>query len=250
MKIIHQFQFGCLALSIGSLIIATPSYAQNIIGSKLIVQSETEDNSVVLEKKAEKLINLFFTQNFDSFEDVVVPELKVSVSPEKMEKSWQEITEENGNFSKIIQSQVINTPNSDLVIVTIEFEKNTQDWLFSFNKKQEVIGLNLPSSKYVEDMADEFMSSVIDGDYSNARGFFHPFLKETIFPERIESSWNNLLNKNGKFEQVIEIRLREGLSINQTNVVAVDLQFEKAEEEILIIFDSSKNIIGVDLIEQ
>ena len=250
MKISRIINFACFSLLIGGLAGQTSSYAQNVSQSQLVAQSETEDKSAVIQNKAEEMINLFFARKFDSFADSVVPELNVSVSPEKMEKAWQETKEENGTFVKIAESKVIQTPTTDLVTVTLEFEKVTEDWIFVFNKKQEIVGINAPISKSVQNIADKFITSVIEGDYSQARILFHPFLKETIFPQQIESSWNNLITKNGKFERIISTRLRRGSTLEQTDVVVVDLQFGKGEEEVLIIFDSSKNIIGVDFVQQ
>lgn len=250
MKISRFISLGCVSLLLGGVGYQTSSYSQNVSDSQLIVQSDTEDKSSEIQNKAEQMVNLFFAQKFDSFADFVVPELKDSVSPDKMKKAWQETKEQNGDFVKIAASQVIETPTIDLITLTLEFEKVAENWVFIFNNNQKIVGINAPISKSVQEIADEFLSAVIEGDYNQARTFFHPFLKETIFPQQIESGWNNLIAKNGKFERIISTRLRRGSTLDNTDFVLANLQFGKSDEEILIIFDSSKNIIGVDFVEQ
>lgn len=46
------------------------------------------------------------------------------------------------------------------------------------------------------------------------------------------------------------MRVRLGSSIDSTDIVVMDLQFNRADEQIVIIFDSSRSIIGLDFVEQ
>ena len=250
MKIRSLINVACFSLLIGGLTSQTSSYAQNVSPSQLMVQSTAEkNNSAAIKNKAEKMINLFFAQEFGSLSDLVVPELKVRVSPENMKKAWQEIKEDKGNFLKISESKVIDTPGSDLVTLTIEFDKVREDWIFLFNDNQQIVGINAPISKDIKTIANEFMDSVISGNYSQARAFLHPFLKETIFPKQIESGWNTLLAKNGKFEQILSTNIKRGSALDGTDIVVMNLQFGKSEKKILIILDRSKNITGVDFVQ-
>ena len=251
MKISPILNFTCFSLLIGGLVSQTSSYAQNVSQPQLIVQSTTNNDYAAIKSQAEKMINLFFEQEFDLLSNSVIPELKVSFSPEKMKKAWQDIKEENGNFVKMAESKVIDTPGSDLVTVTMEFEKVKEDWIFIFNDNQQLVGISAPIifSKDISTIAGEFMDSVISGNYSNARTFLHPFLKETIFPEQIESGWNKLLLKNGKFEQILSTNIKRSSTLENMDIIEMNLQFDKSKEKILVILDKSKHIIGVDFVQ-
>ena len=251
MKINNLVRFSCLSvLTATALALPHPMHAHNHSSRSIVSQASEQAESMDLEATAQKMISLFFEQKFDSFADSVSPKLQTSVAPEKMEKAYQKTIAENGKFLKIIESKSIETPSSNLVVVTLEFEQVTEDWVFIFNDEQQIVGINSPLSSTIQDIANEFINAVIAGDYSTARAFFHPVLKETIFPQEIESSWQNLVNKNGKFEKVVNTKVRKGSTVDGIDFVTVDLGFAKAEEEVLIIFDGSKNIVGVDFVEQ
>ena len=251
MKIKHLISWSCLSL------LTTTFAFQNSIQvqahehsvNQVIAQDSTA-KSADLEAIAEEMITLFFDEEFDSFADAVSPKLKDSVAPEKMEKAYAEAIEGNGEFIEITETKQIETPTSNLVVVTLEFEQVTEDWVFIFNDDDQIIGLNSPLSASIEEIANQFIDAVIGEDYCTARGYFHRVLKETIFPQDIERSWENLVDKNGKFERIVNTRVRKGSTADGIDFVTVDLGFAKSEEEVLIIFDSSKNIVGVDFVEQ
>ena len=257
----RSITLGCLSFLLVNFTYICSSQAQNARNFELFAQSLTNNNSTV-ESKAKKIVDDFFRKQFESLADVVVadyPDNFTSAKMEddyrkrhqaKMEEAYQKIQQDNGKFTEIKQSKVLNTPTNSLVTLTLEFEKVTEDWIFIFNKNQKLIGVSSPISEDIQTIADNFLKAIVEEDYSKARSYLHPFLKETISSGQIETGWNSLTNKNGKFKDIIDTNIKRGSVLDTTDLVFMDLEFAKGTQKILIIFDSSKNITGVDFITQ
>lgn len=211
-----------------------------------LAQSESDNNTELLQKKATELLNLFFNKEFEEVRKMISPQLKEQVSLELLEQEWLQTNSYNGDFKKIINSKVIKTPNSDLVITTVEFEKAKDDWIVIFDKNQEIIGTDFPTAEEIEDIAIELVNSLAMGNFDNARAYLHPFLKEDIFPEQVESKWEQLQKENGNFQRIIDTNTRRGSTLDNMDMVLVNIEFTNNIDRMLILFDSNKRIIGVD----
>lgn len=249
MKISRFIAVGTLSVLLGGFSYQTSGYAQKLHLPFLTAQSNTQDTSAILKEKAETMIELF-AQDFEKITPYATPELRDDLSQERMERLWNRVNTKNGKFKARKQTQVIETPGSDLVFVTLEFENVTEDWIVIFNDSQEVVGVDFPNIENIETIAQRFVEDIAEGNYSEARGFLHPFLKESIFSTQIETEWNQIIAQNGDFKGIKDMRVRLGSSIDSTDIVVMDLQFNRADEQIVIIFDSSRSIIGLDFVEQ
>lgn len=248
MKVSKFITITCVSLVLAGFSYQTSSYAEKSPIPFLTAQSSETKDSMSIKEKAEKMVDLFFSEKFEEFTGFVVPTLKPEVSPERLKNILTETTTENGKFVSIVESKVIDTIASDFVILTLKFEKVTEDWTFIFNDDKQVVGLNSPISKSVEIIAMEFMEDVNQGEYGKARALLNPFLKDSIFPENIKQSWERLTTRYGKLNDISIERISRS-SYDNTQAVLLQLQFEKSNEQIFIIFDGSKSIIGVDWVE-
>ncbi|MBD2393301.1 DUF3887 domain-containing protein [Cyanobacterium aponinum AL20118] len=250
MKISRFIAVSTLSALLAGFSYQTSGYAQKLHLPSLTAQSNNQDTSAILKEKAETIIELFFAQDFEKITPYATPELRNDLSQERMERLWNRVNTNNGEFKGRKQTQVIETPGSDLVFVTLEFENVTEDWIVIFNDSQEVVGVDFPNIENIETIAQQFVEDIAEGNYSEARGFLHPFLKESIFSTQIETEWNQIIAQNGDFKGIKDMRVRLGSSIDSTDIVVMDLQFNRADEQIVIIFDSSRSIIGLDFVEQ
>ncbi len=62
----------------------------------------------------------------------------------------------------------------------------------------------------------------------------------------MESSWQEIQKENGDFERIIGTNTRRGSSLNNIDIVLVEIEFTNNTDEMLILFDANKRIIGVD----
>lgn len=248
MKLTKTLPWLSLTLLFSGIITSLPTKAENLSSTTIIAQNTDDKNSAIIQKKAETLIDLFFAQKFDDIIKSADPKLQPELSIDRFRQIWIDAQAENGNFQKLVKSQVVNTPGSDLVIVTLEFEKVTENWIVIFNDQQKIIGVDLPTSKNIETIAQEFVYSLAGGDFTNVRSYLHPFLKQEIFPEQIKQRWQNFIQQKGSFKSIISTKIRQGSAGDNTSIVLLDLEFGKSNETMLIIFDDKKRITGVDFV--
>jgi Protein of unknown function (DUF3887) len=248
MKISRFIAISCFSLIVGGLSYQPSSYGQKINNDTIITQ-KTNDSSLAIESKGKEIINFFFAKQFDAVSQSFTPQLRSEVSVEYMKRILDDTTDENGKFQKLTDSKVINTLGSDLVVLTLNFENKTEDWIIIFNDKQEIVGIDIPSQETIDEIAKEFINSLAKKDFVEARGFLHPFLKEDIFPQQVQSRWENFIKNKGEFQKISNIKVRQGSSIDNTSVVSMNLEFTKESQQLFLIFDNSKNIIGVDFVE-
>ncbi|NCO75910.1 MAG: DUF3887 domain-containing protein [Cyanobacteria bacterium] len=249
MKISRFIAISTISLILGGLSYQTSSYAEKTQTHQIIAQSNNEEKSPQLEAKAKEVINLFFTEKFDSVSQLFTPDLRSEIPLKYMKSLLTDTLTQNGKFQKLTDSKVIVTPGSDLVVLTLNFEKITEDWIVIFNDQQEVIGVDIPTNKNIETIATEFINSLVSQESAQARGWLNPFLKETILPQQLQSRWNSFIQGKGDFKGITKTTVRNGSKGDNTDVVIMDLEFSQKKEKLFVIFDSSKSIIGVDFIQ-
>lgn len=235
-------------LFLGGLTTNIPAYTENLPFPTTVAQSANDNNSAIIQAKAEMLVDLFFAEKFDEVLKALHPELQSELTIEKLQQMSMDTKTENGNFQKRVESKVINTVGSDIVQIKLAFDNVTEDWLIIFNNQEQIIGVDIPTSKDIDTIAKEFVDSLATGDFAKARSYLHPFLKQDIFPQKIQSRWEKIIQQQGNFEKIISMDIRKGSSIDKSDIVVLNLGFEKSNQTILIIFDDSKSIIGVDFV--
>ncbi|BAQ65824.1 DUF3887 domain-containing protein [Geminocystis sp. NIES-3709] len=249
MKISRFISVSCLSLFLGGIAYQSSSYAEKSDNQILISQANNQENSATLEAKGKKIIDLFFGEKFDSLSELFSPQLQKEISPDFIKQVWDNTQKRNGSFKNIEDTKIVFTPGSDLAVFTINFEKVTQDWIIIFNDDAEVIGVDIPTSLTIDEISQNFINSLGSGDYAKARIRLHPFLKERIFAEQLQTAWENFTRSKGEFKRITNTSVRNGSKSDDTDVVFLDVEFSQNKEQILIIFDSSKSIIGVDFIQ-
>jgi hypothetical protein len=250
MKISRFIAVSTLSVAIASFSYQTSSYAQKLQFPFVTAQSQTQSNSATIQAKAEQMVDLFFAKDFQKLPPLATPDLRDDLSETNMQRLWDRVNSNHGNFKARKGTQVIETPGSDLVILTLEFDKVTEDWIVIFNDSQEVVGVDFPSFENVETIAREFVDDITNGDYAQARGFLHPFLKESVFPSQIQTGWEKVISQNGDFKRIKDTNVRLGSTLDNTDIVVMDLEFSRSNKQIVVIFDSSRSIIGLDFVEQ
>ncbi|MGI0482425.1 DUF3887 domain-containing protein [Geminocystis sp. CENA526] len=249
MKISRFITVSCLSLFLGGLAYQSSSYAEKSENPLLISQNTQQDKTAILETKGKEFLNLFFEEKFQSVYDMASPQLQEEISIELIKRFWNNTSTKNGNFKGITESKVFITPASDLAVFRVEFDKVTENWMVIFNEQQEIIGIDIPTADDIDDIATDFINDLNNGNYATARLHLHPFLKEQIFGEQLEDRWNSFKKNLGDFKEIKNTTVRRGTRNDDTDVVLMTLVFAQGEEEILIIFNHSKSIIGVDFIQ-
>ncbi len=239
-----------LALTSLAAVIELPAKAQRLTPPPPVkmVQSK-EVNQEVLEKKAAELITLLSQEKYEEARKSLSRDLAVELTADKIGEIWEGLIEITGPVKKQLSSRVISTINADLVVIETEFEGETDEFIVTFNKKGEIIGVDFPTVEAIEDIAQILINSVAANDFARARGYLSSALKTEILPTRLQTAWQQIQKENGLFERIVKTEVRSGSSVDKVDVVIVEAQFQKATKEFFFIFDENSRIVGMDLTE-
>ncbi|HEY9627696.1 MAG TPA: DUF3887 domain-containing protein [Coleofasciculaceae cyanobacterium] len=99
----------------------------------------------------------------------------------------------------------------------------------------------VPQTRPIEAVAEEFANLIVQGDFVQAWQYIHPSLRESWSPVDMQESWHDLQDRTGAFKQFTTFR-EDG-----ETVVLADTQFERISDNLVIIFDDTRQwIVGVD----
>ena len=237
-----------LAILVSSAIF--PAQAQFQVTKVEISQTLTDTQKQDIKKQAEEFVELLGKKKSSEARAILAKKLQKNWTPEQIQALWEtEVISQFGPFQKVVRSKAIDIINADVVKVTTQFAKGSEDILITFNKKQEVIAVNWPSNQSIEKIAEAFVNDVVTKDYARARSHLSPALKTEFFAENIEKSWANLVKRTGPFQKILEVQNQPGGTTAAANVVIIKIQFEKVTDHLFIFFNQDKQIVNVDFPE-
>jgi hypothetical protein len=239
--------FSPLLLTLATFGAIIPAQAQTNPTIPQMAQASEAANNAVLKKKAATVINLLAEGKYQQARAMVSSQLAEKLSSQQIEQIWQTLIQTTGPLQKQLESQVVNTVNADLVIINTQFDNTTGKFIVTFDKQQNIVGVDFPKIDTIDRIAEIFVNSLAANDYTRARGYLHPFLKTELFPQEIRDQWEALIKSNGPVKRIIKTEIRPGSSVDQVDVVIVTVEFEKTTDDIFIIFDEERQIVGVNV---
>ena len=246
----HKISLSSLLLILATSFAVLPLHAQSQETKTEIAQVLTDNQKQDIKKQAEEFVELLGQKKSTQARAILAEKLQKNWTPAQIQALWEtEIISQFGPFQKVISSKAIDIINADVVKVTTQFAKGSENILITFNKKQEVIAVNWPSNQSMEKIAEAFVNHIATKDYARARSNLSPALKTEFFAENIEKSWENLLKRTGSFQKILDIQHQPGGTTAAANVVIIKIQFEKVSDYLFIFFNQDKQIINVDFPE-
>ena len=215
-----------------------------------LVQSGDMVDEDELKKKAAEVIQLLTEEKYGRVRTLLNRELAIELTTDQIGDIWDNLIELTGPVKKIVGYTVIPTINADLVVVKTEFEDETTDeFVVTFNKKGEIVGIDFPNVASIEEIAQIVVNAVAVNDFPRARGYLHPALKTEILPTRLQTAWQAIQRESGLYERIEEVTVRPGSGVDEVDLVVVEAKFQKATRQFLFIFDDNRRIVGVNLAE-
>jgi hypothetical protein len=89
-------------------------------------------------------------------------------------------------------------------------------------------------------ISEQFVDLIAAGEYEQARRMLNPVLREGWTAAQMRRNWESLQKIVGPYKG------RSNTQVVDGNLVLVDLEFEQATDNLLIIFDEQQQIQGVD----
>lgn len=87
--------------------------------------------------------------------------------------------------------------------------------------------------------AQEFISLLADKEFSQALQKYDATARQNITPETLETTWQDLVEKSGDFQEVVSSETVQG---DGQEVVLLTTQFEQDTVVLFVIFDGEQQI--------
>ena len=104
------------------------------------------------------------------------------------------------------------------------------------------------SSLSIDEIAEAFVNDLNAGDYGSARGYLNPLFKAEIFADKLETEWQTELQSYGKFQDVVDVKVKPGSTFGAPDVAIVTLEFENQTRDYFFFFDNNRKIVNVDFV--
>jgi hypothetical protein len=97
-------------------------------------------------------------------------------------------------------------------------------------------------SEELYEKATEFVSQLVDGDYSNAFASFDDDMKAALPESELQVTWELVLTQVGDYKGEVSKRTDQ---VDGYDRVLVKSEFEAATIDIIVVFNSDKEISGL-----
>lgn len=229
-----------LLLNNGAVLAVPPSAS-----SVLLAQAPDQRQNII--QQAEKFVALLGQSNYRQALQSLSPDLQAYWTPESLQTIWQrDLIQEAGSYQRILRSSVIDVINADIVRVSVQFQRRTEDILLTFNKQQALVAVSWSSGQSIDAVVTDFLQALVQKDYGKARGYLSPLLKTEILPTQVQGNWEKLLQANGAFQKLTKIDIKPGGQLGAPDVVIATIQFAKRSQDFFLFFDNTRRIVGVD----
>lgn len=191
----------------------------------------------------EEFITLLIQQKFELARLYLSPNLQNSWTAKDLEQKWQKLLHTVGTVNNIVQIRPTTSLNGYTALVTMRFRDSISDFLITLDQNQKVAAFDF---RWLGDMhknAEEFVDSLSTGKYGAARSFLEPRLKRNYLPETLKQRWETIQANMGAFKRRTSSKL---VRSSNSDVVVVNLEFEKASGSFMIVFNPLSEIIGID----
>lgn len=195
----------------------------------------------------EEFITLLTQQKFEQARQYLSPSLRNSWTAQEIEQKWQQLLTTVGPIDKIAQIRPAVLSDRYTVLLTIRFRDSTSDFVVSMDSNQKITALDFLWLGGMQKNAEEFVDAISTGRYGVARSFLERKLKQKYPPETLKQRWEAILAVTGPFKRRISSTLVRG---SNSDVVVVNLEFEKGQSSFMIVLNPLSEIVGVDFPKQ
>ncbi len=207
--------------------------------------NETKSNQLM---KAEEVTQGFFDSliagQFEEAREYLSPSLKEYVSAADIEQQWQKVLDDRGSFVQYRRIRPAAIFDTYTVMMSANFEHSIPDFVVTLDSNHQITAVDFLLIGNIQVNAEEFVDALSNGKYGVARSYLTPELKKTLLPETIEQRWLGVLAETGSFKRISNSKVVQ--SPSGSNVVLVNLEFERENRSIMIIFNPLSEVVGVD----
>ncbi|MDJ0576496.1 MAG: DUF3887 domain-containing protein [Xenococcaceae cyanobacterium MO_234.B1] len=227
---------GAISIPLSTKAIAQVSQSDEVIKSNQLIKAE---------RVTEGLFDSLVDGKFEQARGLFSPSLKNYFSAADLEEHWQKILDDIGAFVEYKRIRSIAVFDTYTVLVTANFEKFLFDFVVTLDGNQQITAIDFLWIGDIKDNAEEFVDALSNGKYTVARGYMARDLKKTLLPENIEQKWLEIVETTGPFKGRSDPKIVESPTSN-SNVVLINVEFEREDRTFMILFNPLGEIVGVD----
>jgi hypothetical protein len=213
-------------------------------------QAPAVSKNQALVQKSLEILEAAQKGQYEKVRAAAAPQLAADLTTDDIKAIWENLIETTGPVEKVLSTRSANTINAYLVFVKTQFQKESGEFIFTFNNRGEILGIDFPTIGSLDEISKIVVEALADGNFAKARGYLHSSLKTEIFPQQVQEKWQQLLKSTGDFKRIKSITVRRGSAVDNTDVVLVDVEFAKVSEDIFVIFDNNRRVVGIDVPEE
>ena len=198
--------------------------------------------------KAQEVTQKFFDSliegQFEQAQEYLSPSVKKYLSILDIQQQWQRVVSDRGSFVEYRKIRPTGIFDTYTVFVTANFDQSIADFVVTLDSNQQITAVDYRTIRNIQVNAAEFVEALSNGRYGVARTYLTPELKQTVLPENIEEGWLDILAETDSFKGVSNSKVVQ--SPSGSDAVLIDLEFERANRSMMIIFNTLSEIVGVD----
>lgn len=222
-----------LVAGAGPALMAVPAQAQSGQASGMGVAKAAA--------AAETILDVIKNGDAKARYGVFSDDLKAATSPALVARSmarqpkvlsWRITSVDAGLRNATVDAQLETSKGPVSMVLII----NNQGQLVAYQVDES----NQPSTQ----VARDFITAVIDGQFVKARSFLSLQLQNEISPQALQGKWLNLQRQTGNFvrlRRIVEAERSEGVRL-----VLVNMEFTRLGDTLFVILDDRNQITGLD----
>ena len=235
---------GAISIPLSNEAIAQVSPSDVAQSDQLMRAKEANQGLMRAKEATQGLFDSLIEGDFEQARKNLSPSLKQYTSAADLEEEWQRIIDVNGTFDQYKKIRPTSAFDTYTVLVTAKFQNRVTDFVVTLDSDRQITAVDFLWIGNVQDNAEEFVDAVSSGRYGVARGYLASDLKESILPETLEQQWQEILEATGPFKRRSNSKVVK--SYAGSDVVLVNLEFERENRSFMILFNPLSEIVGVD----
>jgi chemotaxis protein CheY-P-specific phosphatase CheC len=177
--------------------------------------------------------------------DRFTPDLKDSVTEDKLQFAWNRLIGVSGAFQKQLSQSSRTIHGTTIYVAKSQFEDSKVELRLTFDDKNQITRIWIApvsdlSLETMESTAKDLVDQLRQKQFEQLTDRFSTELKVRMPPERLEMSWSHVLAHLGEFKNV-----KLAAKDDELDFVDVTCAFESGEIIVRVAFDPSGKIGGL-----
>jgi Protein of unknown function (DUF3887) len=177
--------------------------------------------------------------------EIFTPELKDSLSEDKMQFVWNRLIGVSGAFQKQLSQTARTLRGATIYVAKSQFEESKVELRLAFNDMNQITRIWIApvsdlSPESMEATAKELVNQIRQKQFDQLTAAFSNELNASMPPERLDMSWGHVVSHLGPFKN-IKLATKDA----ELDFVDVTCVFETGEIIVRVSFDPAGKIGGL-----